>query len=419
MSRTDRPPSACDIAVVGGGILGLAVGRELLIRHPDAELCLLEAEDRLGAHQTSHNSGVIHAGVYYEPGSFRARLCVEGAILMESFCLEHDVPWRHAGKLIVAADERELPRLDELERRARANGVRDLARLGPDQIAMVEPAARGLAALHSPFTGVTDFNRVAAAIASDLERRGGTIRTGAAVTRVESPAKARLHSLPRSPAGGRGLAIVTGRGTVRAGAAVFCAGLQADRLARLTGGAVAPRIVPVRGAYLRVTGGQEELVRGNVYPVPDPDLPFLGAHLTRTVDGSLVIGPTAMIAGARDAYSLSRVRPRDLLQTAAWPGTWRLLARHPAATAGELLSSILPGRLVREAARMVPGLAGSDVVPGPAGVRAQALGRDGRLVDDFLLEETEGALHVRNAPSPAATSSLALARVIADRLDSM
>lgn len=211
------------------------------------------------------------------------------------------------------------------------------------------------------------------------------------------------------------MAIRTSRGTVGAGRVVFCAGLQADRLARLTGGDAEPRIVPIRGSYLKVRPEREDLVRGNLYPVPDPALPFLGAHLTRTVDGSLLIGPTAMLAGARDAYSLSRVRARDLVQTATWPGTWRMLARHSTATVSELLNSVRPARLVGEAARMVPGLTRNDVLPGPAGVRAQALSRDGTLVEDFLLEETEGALHVRNAPSPAATSSLALARLIADR----
>ncbi|MDQ2621528.1 MAG: L-2-hydroxyglutarate oxidase, partial [Actinomycetota bacterium] len=301
MDPSGRPPSACDIAVVGGGILGLAVARELLIRHPDLDLCLLEAEDRIGSHQTSHNSGVIHAGVYYEPGSLRARLCVEGAILMESFCIEHGIPWRHAGKLIVATHERELPRLDALESRGRANDVRGLTRVGPDGIAAIEPGARGLAALHSPFTGITDFGQVAEALGAEVETRGGTICTGAAVTGVDSPRKARLHSLPRSPGGGRGMAITTTRGTVGAGKAVFCAGLQADRLARLTGGDPAPRIVPIRGGYLKVRPEREDLVRGNLYPVPDPALPFLGAHLTRTVDGSLLIGPTAMLAGARDA----------------------------------------------------------------------------------------------------------------------
>lgn len=414
MNRSDPLPPTCDVAVVGGGIVGFAVARELLKRHPGLDLCLVEAEERVAGHQSSHNSGVIHAGVYYEPGSLRARLCVEGALMMESFLIEHDLPWRHSGKLIVATTERELPRLDELERRARANGVRELARVGPDGIEAIEPGARGLAALHSPYTGVTDFGQVAAAIASEVEALGGKVRTGAAVTGVGD---ATAHPPPRSPAGvGPGTVIETVRGRLRAGTAVFCAGLQADRLARLAGGDPSPRIVPIRGSYLRVDPEKADLVRGNVYPVPDPDLPFLGAHLTRTVDGSLLIGPTAMLVAARDGYRLARLRTRDLIDTTAWPGTWKMIARHPSATIGELLNSVRPARLTRQAARMVPELEPGDVSRGPAGVRAQALGRDGKLVEDFLLEETDAGLHLRNAPSPAATAAFALAKLIADRV---
>ncbi len=412
MSWSDPLPAACDVAVVGGGIVGLAVARELLKRHPDLKLCLLEAEDRLAAHQSSHNSGVIHAGVYYEPGSLRARLCVEGALMMESFLIEHDLPWRHAGKLVMATDERELPRLDELERRARANGVRDLARVGPDGIEAIEPEARGLAALHSPFTGVTDFGKVAAALGDEVERLGGEVRTAAAITGITDPTVA--HPPPRSPAGGGGTILPTVRGTLRAGTAVFCAGLQSDRLARMAGGDPEPHIVPIRGSYLKVRPEREAMVRGNLYPVPEPELPFLGAHLTRTIDGSLLIGPTALMVAARDAYRLTRMSGRDLADAARWPGTWKLIARHPAAAAGELANSIHPGRLARQAARMLPNLTPGDVTRGPAGVRAQALGRDGRLIEDFLIEETEAGLHVRNAPSPAATSAFALAKRIAD-----
>lgn len=423
MSRADPLPSACDVVVVGGGIIGLAVARELLKRHPDLDLCLLEAEHRLAGHQSSHNSGVIHAGVYYEPGSLKAKLCGEGALMLEGFCAEQGVPYRHVGKLIVAVDESELPRLDELERRARANRVRGLARVGPDGIEAIEPGARGLAALHSPFTGITDYRLVSEALARDVERRGGRVRTGAAVTAVDSGVAGRTP--PRSPAGDPGLELHTIRGTVRAGRAIFCAGLAADRLARMTGGESAPRIVPFRGAYLTVeaagdgSSGRREagapVVRGNVYPVPNPALPFLGAHLTPTLDGDVLIGPTAMLAGARDAYSLSRIRPRDLGETLGWPGTWRLIGRHPGATLSELLNSTRPRRLLGQAARMVPAVRSARTGHAWAGVRAQALDRDGRLVEDFLLEETGSAVHVRNAPSPAATSSLALAELIASR----
>jgi len=405
MVRSTDPPRQVDFAIVGGGILGLAVARELLVRHPDASLAVFEAEDRLAAHQTSHSSGVIHAGVYYEPGSLRARLCVEGAAELIAYCDGNEIPWRRSGKLIVATDEIELERLRDLEQRGRANGVPDLAMIDGDRISDVEPEARGIAALHSPNTGTVDFAEVASAFAGDVTRAGGTIHLSATVLAVRSG-----HG-----SGPNHLAIETARGSTMANRAVFCGGLQSDRLARMAGGDVAPRIVPIRGAYLRVRAGREDLVRGNVYPVPDPELPFLGAHLTRSFDGSLLIGPTAMLVGARDAYRMSRVRARDLLATMTWPGTWHLVAQHPRTTFEEIRHSVSPKALVEEARRMVPGLRLEDVERGPSGIRAQALGRDGRLIEDFLIERTESAIHVRNAPSPAATSSLALARLIADQ----
>jgi L-2-hydroxyglutarate oxidase LhgO len=398
MNRTDRPPSACDIAVVGGGILGLAVARELKLREPDARICLLEAEDRLAGHQSSHNSGVVHAGVYYEPGSLRADLCVKGAARLAEYCAERDLPWRASGKLIVATRQDDLSRLEELERRARANGVRGLARLGPDEITEVEPAVRGLSALLSPFTAVTDFEAIAGSFAADFEALGGSIHLASPVLGVQ------------------GTRLRTPSGPVDAGRAVFCAGLQSDRLAVACGGSKEPRIVPIRGGYLKVRPEREDLVRGNVYPVPDPELPFLGAHLTRTIDGSLLIGPTAMIAGARDAYQLTKLRRRDLGETLRWPGTWGLMRRHFRASVNEAVNSLRPARLAAEAASMVPGLGRGEVVPGPAGVRAQALDRKGRLVEDFLIEDIGSGVHVRNAPSPAATSSLSLAVLIADRV---
>jgi len=412
MNRHVPPPPGCDVAVVGGGIVGLAVARELQLREPDARVCLLEAEDDLAGHQSSHNSGVVHAGVYYEPGSLRARLCVEGAARLADYCAERELPWRASGKLIVATREEELPRLDELERRARANGVDELRRLGPEGIREIEPAAGGLSALHSPATAVTDFARIARAFADDFESSGGTVHLGSAVIGARPPASAARSGEPAP-----GLtALRTRSGNVVASRAVFCAGLQSDRLAVACGGSPEPRIVPIRGGYLRVRPERRSIVHGNLYPVPDPHLPFLGAHLTRTFGGELLIGPTAMIAGARDAYRFSRVRPRDVLDTASWPGTWRLMRRHWRATAREATHSLLPARLALEAARLAPALSAADVLPGPAGVRAQALGRDGRLIDDFLIEETEAGIHVRNAPSPAATSSLALATLIADRV---
>jgi (S)-2-hydroxyglutarate dehydrogenase len=400
-----QPPAECDLAVVGGGILGLAVARELLARHPDANLCVLEAEDRIGCHQTGRSSGVIHAGIYYEPGSLKARLCVEGARALYGYCDERGIPYEQSGKLVVAAEEGELERLDELERRGRANGVPELRRLGSDEIASVEPAARGIAALHSPRTGVVDFVAVASAYADDVVEAGGTVHLGAAVAEVEQrPGRIALRH--RS-------------GTTTASAAVFCAGLWADRLAVACGAPADPRIVPFRGAYLQLPPAAADLVRANVYPTPDPDLPFLGAHLTRTLDGRVLVGPSALLAPARDAYRLSTVRPRDLGQTLAWPGTWRMAGRHWRAGLREMRHATSRRAFLAEAARLVPALQGARAEAGPAGIRAQALGRDGTLVDDFVVHRTERAIHVRNAPSPAATSSLALAKLIADELSAV
>lgn len=411
MKRTDPPPRHPDFAVVGGGIVGLATAREILGLVPDARVCLLESEDRLAAHQTSHTSGVIHAGVYYEPGSLRAKLCVEGAELLNDYCEDHGIAHPATGKLIIASDETQIEPLDRLEQRGRTNGVKGLTRIDSDRIADIEPAARGLEALHSPYTGVVDFTRVASCLAAGFKAAGGTIHLSTPVRPAGSGAS-----------GGSDGAVAhlkTPNGPVCAARAVFCAGLQSDRLARAAGGASSPRIVPVRGGYLKVRSPSRDMVRGNIYPVPDPELPFLGAHLTRTADGSLLIGPTALLVAARDAYRLSRVRLRDLAETAGWPGTWRMTVRHWRATGREIRHALSARALVAEAARMVPGLDIGDVEPGPSGIRAQALGRDGRLIDDFLVERIGAGVHVRNAPSPAATSSLALARLIADRaLDS-
>ncbi len=403
MDRYLPPPPQADFAVVGGGIVGLAVAREILARHRGARLALVEAEDRLTAHQTSHSSGVVHAGVYYEPGSLKATLCTEGAASLAEYCADRGIPFRRNGKLVIATRADEVPRLDELERRARANGVPGLARIGPGEIPGIEPEARGISALHSPSTAVVDFSRVGGALAGDVERLGGSIHLRAPVTGVEP--------------GADRVTLRTGAGSLEAGRAAFCGGLQADRLARMAGGEVEPRIVPVRGSWLRVRPGRARLVSGNVYPVPDPELPFLGAHVTRGHDGSVLIGPTAMLVAARDAYHLTTLRADDLRETACWPGTWHLIRRFPSAAAREVLHSLSPRSLVREARRMIPALRAADVERGPAGIRAQALGRDGTLTEDFVVERTGPAIHVRNAPSPAATSALALARLIADRLE--
>jgi 2-hydroxyglutarate dehydrogenase len=398
-----EPPRHCDLVVVGGGILGLAVARELLARRPGASLCVLEREPELGAHQTSHSSGVIHAGIYYEPGSLKARLCVQGARDLYAYCEERGIETDRNGKLIVATDETELERMEELERRGLANAVPDLRRVGAEEIAEIEPHARGIAGLHSPNTGVVDFAAVARAFASDVEAAGGEV-----VTRCE------VQGLK---AGNGRVAVEHARGRTEAGYVVSCAGAWSDRLAVAAGAPAEPRIVPFRGAYLRLRPERRDLVRGSIYPVPDPDLPFLGGHLTRTIDGEVLLGPSALMVGARDAYRVGKLRGRDLASTLTWPGTWRLMGRFWRTGLTEIAHAARRRSFVAALQRYVSGLSVDDVLPGPSGIRAQALDRDGRLVDDFVVHRTERALHVRNAPSPAATSSLALARLIADQAE--
>ena len=464
------------MAIVGGGIVGLAVARELALRHPGKTVCVLEREPRVAAHQSSHNSGVIHAGVYYEPGSLKARLCVEGARELYAYCERRAIEHKRCGKVIVAVEEAELGRLDELERRARANGVAGLRRLdGAASIERVEPHASGLAGLHSPSTGIVDFAAVARAYAEDLSEAGGVVVTSCEVLGVrESGRRLRLlyTAAQTTPIGQTGQTTgqiprrtttidqtgqskkaddrnandeATGQGerngaynrevgdgqtndaeacnAIEATHAVFCAGAWSDRLAVRAGASVDPRIVPFRGVYLRLqSGAARELVRALIYPVPDPRLPFLGVHLTRTIDGEALIGPTALLAGARDAYELTKVRGSDLFDTLAWPGTWRMAARFWRTGLSEIHRAAHHAALVDAAARYVPALselAEDELQPALAGVRAQALGRDGRLIDDFVFARTPRALHVRNAPSPAATSSLAIARHVADEAGRM
>ena len=396
-------PSECETAVVGGGIVGLAVARELLDRRPGRSLVVLEREEEIGRHQTGHTSGVIHAGIYYRPGSLKARLCVQGARLLYDYCERKGIEARRDGKLVVAGGDGELGALDELERRGRANSVPGLRRLGADQLAEIEPHARGVAALHSPETGVTDFVEVARSYAADVEAGGGTVVTGCAVSGSRAEA--------------RRIVLRHGQGATAARFAVFCAGPWADRLAVEAGAPAEPRIVPFRGGYLKLRPERRGLVRASIYPVPDPRLPFLGAHLTRGIDGEVLLGPSALLVGARDGYRLSWLRPADLAASLGWPGTWRLMSRHWRTGLAEMRRAASRRAFVAHLRRFVPELSHRDVVPAFAGVRAQALARDGELLDDFLVSHTERALHVRNAPSPAATSSLALARLIADEAE--
>jgi (S)-2-hydroxyglutarate dehydrogenase len=398
-----EPPRQCDVVVVGAGIVGLAVARALTLRHDGIRVAVLEREARIATHQTGRSSGVIHAGIYYEPGSLKARLCVTGARELYGYCDERGIPARRNGKLIVAARHEEVPRLDELERRGRANGVTGLRRVDADEIEAIEPQARGVAALHSPATGVVDFSRVASAFAADLASAGGSVTTECRALAVDGKAD--------------GARVRHAHGTIEARAVVVCAGAWGDRLAVAAGAPDELRIVPFRGAYLRLLPDRPAPVRGSVYPVPEPGLPFLGAHLTQTIGGEVWLGPTALIVGALDAYRPWRLRPGDLARTLAWPGTWRLARRHWRPGAIEIAHAASKRALVNEARRVVPALRARDFERGPSGIRAQAVARDGTLIDDFVVHQTEHAVFIRNAPSPAATSALPLAREITDRLD--
>ena len=404
MADPGHPPRECDVVVVGAGILGLASARELALRHDGIRIAVLEGEGSIAAHQTGRTSGVIHAGIYYRPGSLKARLCVAGARELYEYCEERGIHVERSGKLIVATDETELDPLAELERRGHENEVPGLRRIETAEIREIEPHATGLAALHSPATGVVDFAEVAASFGRDLAATGGSVATGSPVGALE-------------PAG-NAISVRHARGATRAKAVVTCAGAWSDRLAVACGAPADPRIVPFRGAYLRLRPERRDLVRANIYPVPDPDLPFLGMHLTRGIDGEVLLGPSALMVGARDAYRLTRVRPRDLAEALSWPGSWKLAARFRRTAWREARNAASRRSFVEDLRRFVPELQVSDVLPGPAGIRAQALARDGSLVDDFVVHRTERAVHVRNAPSPAATSSLALARLIADEAES-
>lgn len=397
------PTNGYDTAVVGAGILGLAVARELLARRPGEKVIVVEQADAVGAHQTSHNSGVIHAGVYYAPGSLKARLCVAGAARMYDYCDRHGIDCQRIGKLIIATGEGELAALDELERRARANGVPGIRRLSAEEIPEIEPHATGVAALHSPGTGIVDFGAVCRRLCEDVREAGGELRLGWRVDALSTDSRS-IRLLGRHG------------DAVKASRAVLCAGLWSDRLAVLAGAPPDPRIVPFRGGYLKLRRERRDLVRGLIYPVPDPALPFLGVHLTRRVDGDVLLGPTALLVASRRAYRLASASGRDLLQTLSWPGSWRMMSRWWRTGVSELQLAVSRRAFASQAARYVPGLEAEDLEAAFGGVRAQAVGRDGRLVDDFVLSHTPRAVHVRNAPSPAATSSLALASHVVDAL---
>jgi (S)-2-hydroxyglutarate dehydrogenase len=389
-----------DVAIIGGGILGLATARALLERFPSLSLVLCEKEAELATHQTGHNSGVIHSGIYYKPGSYKARLCVEGARLAVEFCDANGIKYDRCGKVIIATSQEELPRLRTLYERGVANGVPGVTMIDAERVREIEPHVRALAGIHSPNTAIVDWGEVAATIGRDLAARGVTIERNfpvSAITRVR----------------GGGVAVSTTQHSITARRIVNCAGLYSDVVARLAGAEPEVQIVPFRGEYYMLRPESEHLVHGLIYPVPDPEFPFLGVHFTRTIHCEFGAGPNAVLAFAREGYAWGRARPGELLGTLRYRGFWSMARKYWRTGAYEVYRSLSKAAFVKALQRLVPELKPEDVKPGGSGVRAQAVRRDGTLVDDFSIVTSPDAIHVLNAPSPAATASLAIGRHIA------
>ncbi|HZV52837.1 MAG TPA: L-2-hydroxyglutarate oxidase [Candidatus Dormibacteraeota bacterium] len=393
-----------DVVVVGAGIVGLATARELLRRRPGQRLAVIDKEPRIGAHQTGHNSGVVHSGIYYAPGSLKARLCVAGARELYAYCQERGIPIERCGKVIVATEEAELGRLQALYERGLANGVPGLELIGPERLREIEPHCAGLRAIWSPATGIVDFSEVARHYALDVREAGGEIHTGRELVGLRDD--------------GDAVVLETGAGELRAARVVTCAGLHADRVAALSGGAREPRIIPFRGDYWQLRPDARHLCRNLIYPVPDPAFPFLGVHATRRIGtGEVWLGPNAVLAFAREGYRRRDLRLRDLADALGEPGFRRLARRYWRTGLLELWRDWSKRAFWRSVRRYLPEVELEDMVPGPAGVRAQAVDPSGALLDDFVVDGGGRVMHVRNAPSPAATSSLALARVVADAVE--
>jgi (S)-2-hydroxyglutarate dehydrogenase len=389
-----------DVAIVGGGILGCATALALLERLRSLRLVILEKEEDLGTHQTGHNSGVIHSGIYYRPGSMKATLCVSGAQRMMEFCDTHGIRYERCAKVIVATDEQELDALEELYRRGTANGVPQLRKIGSAELREAEPHVSGLAALHSPTTAIVDFRQVVQAMAAELKNRGAEVLTRAEVLSLQSS--------------GDGLRLVTKSGAVATRSAINCAGLYADTLARRMGVDPGVQIVPFRGEYYELRPQRRHLVRGLVYPVPNPRLPFLGVHFTRTIYGGVEAGPNAVLAFAREGYTKASIVPDELWETLRYRGFRALARKYWRTGLHEVYRSFSKEAFVGSLQQLLPDIQASDLVPGGAGVRAQAVSRDGNLLDDFHIVETPRVIHVLNAPSPAATASLAIGDHIAE-----
>lgn len=395
--------SAYDFLVIGGGLVGLSTALKLHHRFPNKRIGVLEKEPQVGAHQSTHNSGVLHCGLYYKPGSLKARLAVAGILEMTEFCREHGIAHEICGKVVVATSEAELPRLDDLERRGSANGLKGLRRLSGTELREIEPYAAGLAALHVPQEGIVDYRAVCETLVRLNVAAGGGVHTSV-----------RVRGLRRDS----GLwTAETTAGDFQTKFLVNCAGLHSDRVARLSGERPDVKIVPFRGEYYQIRTEQQSLVRHLIYPVPDPAFPFLGVHFTRLIHGGIECGPNAVLAFAREGYSLGRINLRDLAETLCYPGLWRFLRRYPSMAGTELARSLSRARFCRDLQRLVPEIQVGDLAPGGAGVRAQAMTSNGDLVQDFALHAVPGALHVLNAPSPGATASLAIGEHIVGQIN--
>ncbi|WP_315914157.1 L-2-hydroxyglutarate oxidase [Arthrobacter sp. lap29] len=385
-------------AVVGGGIIGVAVARELLQSGAAAEVVLYEKENELAQHQTGHNSGVVHAGLYYEPGSLKARLCRRGVSLLQDLAQRQNLPFDECGKVVVARDGSELGRLATILERARANGVPGVRMIDGGELARIEPHARGIAALYSPTTAITDYKALTLGLAREFEELGGEVRLGLPVTALADK--------------GSGVGVGTSSGSENYELVVNCAGLQSDRVARTAGDENFPRVVPFFGSYFLLKDTSRHLVNGLIYPVPDPRYPFLGVHLTKRIDGEIMVGPNAFLAGGREAYAPWQLSPKDLAQTLSMPGFWRFAAGNIPAAIREGRTVLSKRSFIGAARDYVPDLTLGDVRPGSRGIRAQAMNGDGSLVDDFVITGSARMVHVRNAPSPGATSSMAIAEHI-------
>lgn len=394
-----------DVVIVGGGIVGLATAYRLQQRYPDLSLTVVEAENRVSAHQSGHNSGVLHSGIYYKPGSEKALCCRAGKADMEAFCDEHNVDWQRCGKVVVATSAQEIPRLESIAERAGENGV-EAERIDTDQLRELEPSVAGVAAIHVPETGIVNFANVCQTLAALLQDRGATLRLEFNVSSISKESSS--------------LTLKSSRGdTLTCGRLINCGGLQSDRVCRMTGETPQLQIVPFRGEYYDLAEGSQSLCRNLIYPVPDPSFPFLGVHFTRMVDGGVECGPNAVLALGRAGYSWSQVNVGDLVSTLTYGGFLKLASKHWKMGAGEIHRSLSKDAFVKALQKLIPSIKSSDLVPGRAGVRAQAVTPDGNLVDDFLIQPSDHAIHVLNAPSPAATASLAIGARIVDHFADM